>query len=100
MDQTFEEIANECHKDRIRDEFYNQNNIDNQAIQEYAMFCCWCRAYKNSQFTEQNFKEYQKEEHKKFRFWIKKRIAELFFGYTFIFDYNTFKWSSVKNSDI
>lgn len=92
MEQTFEELIELCHKDRVRDEYYKSINIDNRARQEYAKFCCWCRAFKNSQFTEQNFKEYQKQEKIKLNFWIKKRIAELFFGYKFTFNYSTYKW--------
>lgn len=96
MQQTFEELIELCHKDRVRDECYKSINIDNRARQEYAKFCCWCRAFKDSQFTEQNFKEYQKQEKIKLNFWIKKRIAELFFGYEFNFNYQTYKWERRK----
>ena len=89
----FYEIAEQCHKDRIREQRTNINKI---AELEYSSFCVWCRAYKNAQFTEQNFKEYVKTE-KDLNFWIKKRIAELFFGYTFSFDHNKMKWIKFKN---
>ncbi len=96
-DNSFEELARQVHKERVDKEYWENNNLDNRASQEYSMFCCWCRAYKNAEFTEENFKEYQRKEHIKLNFWLKKRIAELFFGYKFTFDYNTNKWSSVKN---
>lgn len=94
--EDFDEIANQIHKDRIMQEEWNSKNIDNLAKLEYSRFCVWCRVFKNSDFSEQNFKEYQKEENLKFNFWLKKRIAELFFGYEFKFDYDTMKWSSEK----
>ena len=98
MVKSFYEIAREIHKDKIRDEYWQEHNINNRARQEYAKFCIWCRAFKNADFSEQNFKIYQKEEHTNFDFWLKKRIAELFYGYEFKFDYNTMKWKSHKKS--
>ena len=88
----FYEIAEQCHKDRISEQ---RTNINNVAELEYSLFCVWCRAYKNAQFTEQNFKEYVKNE-KELSFWIKKRIFELFFNYEFNFDYNSNKWKFIK----
>lgn len=98
MVKSFYEIAREVHKDRIREEYWEKNSIDNRAKQEYAKFCIWCRAFKNADFSEQNFKLYQKQEHTHFDFWLKKRIAELFYDYEFKFDYNTMKWKSHKKS--
>ena len=94
----FYELAKEIHKDKIRDEYWQNNSLDNRARQEYAKFCIWCRAFKDGDFSEKNFKEYQKVECLKFNFWIKKRIAELFYGYEFEFDYNTMEWKSHKKS--
>ena len=98
MVKSFYEIAREVHKDRIRDEYWQKHNIDNRARQEYAKFCIWCRAFKDGDFSEKNFKIYQRQEYKHFDFWIKKKIAELFYGYEFKFDYNTMKWKSYKKS--
>ena len=98
MVKSFYEIAREVHKDRIREEYWQNNSLDNRAKQEYAKFCIWCRAFKNADFSEQNFKLYQNQEHTHFDFWLKKRIAELFYGYEFEFDSNTMKWKSRKKS--
>lgn len=92
----FYKIAKEVHKDRIKEEYLIKNNLDNQAKLEYSKFCIWCRAFKNADFSEKNFKEYQLSEGIKFNFWIKKRIAELFYDYEFEFDRNTMKWKSHK----
>lgn len=98
MVKSFYELAQEVHKDRIRDEYLQEHNLDNRTRQEYGIFCIWCRAFKNADFSEQNFKIYQKQEHKYFDFWLKKRIAELFYDYEFEFDYDTMKWKSHKKS--
>lgn len=98
MVKSFYELAQEVHKDRIRDEYLQEHNLDNRARQEYAIFCIWCRAFKGGDFSEQNFKIYQRQEYKHFDFWLKKRIAELFYGYEFEFDYYTMKWKSHKKS--
>lgn len=96
--EDFYKLAQEVHKDRTRAEFWKKNNLDNQAKIEYGKFCVWCRAFRNGYFSEKNFKEYQKEENTRFNFWLKKRIAELFYDYEFEFDYNTMKWKSHKKS--
>ena len=96
MEQDFYSILKEIHKDKVRDEFWQEHNIDNRARQEYAKFCIWCRAFKDGDFSEKNFKIYQRQEHTHFDFWLKKRIAELFYDYEFEFDYNTMKWKSHK----
>ena len=98
MVKSFYELAREVHKDRIREEYWQNNSLDNKAKQEYAKFCIWCRAFKNADFSEQNFKIYQRQEHTNFDFWLKKRIAELFYNYEFEFDYNTMKWKRTKKS--
>ena len=94
----FYKIAKQVHEYRLREEYWNKNNLDNQAKLEYSKFCVWCRAFKDSDFSEKNFKEYQLSEGIKFNFWLKKRIAELFYGYEFEFDYNTKEWKSHKKS--
>lgn len=91
----FYEIAEQCHKDRLRDEYYDKFNIDKIAKLEYSKFCVWCRVFKNAQYTEHNFKEYVKTE-KELSFWVKKKIAEMFFGYVYEFDYDTKKWHCKK----
>lgn len=88
----FYELANEVHKDRIKEEQNQRNNLNYQANLEYNLFCVWCRAFKKAQFTEQNFKEYVRTE-KDLNFWVKKKIFELFFGYEFEFNYYSNKWN-------
>lgn len=85
-----------CHEERINKEFWDSVNLDNRARLEYAKFCCWCRAFRDSKFTEQSFKDYQKQENIKLNFCIKQRIAELYFGYKFTFNYDTYKWEREK----
>ena len=92
----FYEIAKECYNDRIREEKFMAYDMKNKAQTEYAMFCCWCRAFRNSNFTEKNFKEYQRVENVKLDFWTKKEIAEQYFGYKFEFDNNSHKWKLCK----
>lgn len=87
MDE-FYKIAKQVHKDRLRDEFWDKNNIDNRAKREYNIFCVWCRAFKDGDFSEDNFKEYRKVENVKLDSWTRKRIAELFYGYEYIFEYD------------
>lgn len=94
--EDFYKLAQEVHKDRTRAEFWGKNNLDNQAKIEYGKFCVWCRAFRNGDFSEKNFKEYQKEENTRFNFWLKKRIAELYFNYKFEFNHDTMKWKSQK----
>lgn len=98
MVKSFYEMAREVHKDRTREEYWQNNSLDNRAKQEYAKFCIWCRAFKDGDFSEKNFKIYQKEEQTKLDFWLKKRIAELFYNYCFEFNYKTMKWKSYKKS--
>ena len=88
----FYEIAEQCHKDRIKKQKTDINNI---AELEYNLFCAWCRAFKNSDFSEQNFKQYVKTE-RDLNFWLKKLIFELFFNYEFNFNYDTKKWKAEK----
>ena len=95
MKTEFYKLLEECHKDRLRDEYYDKFNIDKIAKLEYAQFCIWCRIFKNYQYTEHNFKEYVKTE-KELSFWVKKKIAEMFFGYVYEFDYDTKKWHCKK----
>ena len=91
----FLKIAEECHKDRIRERERLRHDINYQARLEYSLFCAWCNAFKNAQYTERNFKEYVKTE-KELSFWVKKKIAEMFFDYEYSFDYETKKWHCNK----
>lgn len=88
-------ILEECHNDRIKEQERLKHDINYQAKLEYSLFCAWCNAYKNAQYNEQNFKEYLKTE-KELSFWIKKNIAEMYFGYEYNFDNNTMSWSCKK----
>lgn len=88
-------ILEECHNDRIKEQERLKHDINYQAQLEYSLFCAWCNAYKNAQYTEQNFRQYLKTE-KKLSFWIKKKIAETYFGYAFTFDSETMKSTFTK----
>ena len=96
----FYKIAKEVYKDRIKEEYLIKNNLDNQAKLEYSKFCIWCRAFKNADFSEKNFKEYILKEKIKLNFWVKKKIAELFFNYKFKYNNSTMKWEKEKNKVI
>ena len=96
MDNEFYQIATECHEDRIMKEKNLQYDLDRKARFEFSSFRIWCRVYKNSEFSEQNFKEYVSKI-KNIDFWTKKKIAELFFGYTYTYDSQTDKWTCHKS---
>lgn len=96
MDNFTAEQIEKAYQDFKRREYAKNFTTDNIAACEYAKFCIWCRAFKNADFSESNFKEYQQKEHTNFDFWLKKRIAELFFGYKFTFNYDTMKWQREK----
>lgn len=98
MEQDFYDLAKKIHDENIKYIQQQSNNIDNMSKLEYAKFCVWCRAFKNADFSEENFKQYQLDEKVKLNNYIKKRISELYFDYEFEFDYNTMKWKSHKKS--
>ena len=93
----FYKIAKQVYEDRLREEYWKKNNLDNQAKLEYSKFCVWCRAFKDADFSEKNFKEYQLSEGIKFNFWLKKRIAELFYNYKIIYNNKLKKWVFKKD---
>ena len=82
----FYTLAYQVHDDKIRDENLKRYDVDYQAKIEYLKFKVWCRAFKDADFSENNFKAYQKEENVLINFWIKKRIAELFYNYKIIYN--------------
>lgn len=88
-------ILEECHNDRIKEQERLKNDINYQAKLEYSLFCVWCNAYKNKQYTEQNFRQYLKTE-KELSFWIKKKIAETYFGYKYNYNYKTMNLTCKK----
>ena len=88
-------ILEECHNDRIKEQERLKHDINYQAKLEYSLFCAWCNAFKNAQYTEQNFKEYVKTK-KELSFWVKKKIAETYFDYAFTFDSETMKSTFTK----
>lgn len=88
-------LLNDCAKDRLKEQERLRHDINHIAKLEYSLFCAWCNAFKNAQYTEQNFKEYVKTE-KELSFWVKKKIAEIFFGYIYEFDHDTNKWHCKK----
>lgn len=96
MNEDFYTIANKVHNDRILKEYNDSIKIDTIINKEYSMFCCWCYAFGKEE-NEKSFKEYLAKENKNLNFWIKKRIAELFFEYNFIYDDQGKKWKAYKN---
>lgn len=94
----FYKILKECSKDRLKEHQHQQNDINNQAATEFSLFKAWCRAYKNSEFTEKNFKEYSSNVKPNLSFWIKKKIFEMYYNYTFDYDYQYQKWICIKQS--
>ena len=95
METGLYKLLEECHNDIIKEQERLKHDINYQSKLEYSLFCAWCNAYKEGQYTEQNFRQYLKTE-KKLSFWIKKKIAEMFFGYVYEFDYDTKKWHCKK----
>ncbi len=88
-------LLNECAKDRLKEQERLRHDINHIAKLEYSLFCAWCNAFKNAQYNEQNFKEYARTE-KELSFWVKKKIAEMFFDYIYEFDHDTNKWHCKK----
>lgn len=95
METGLYKLLEECHNDRIKELELLKHDINYQSKLEYSLFCAWCNAFKNAQYTEHNFKEYVKTE-KELSFWVKKKIAEMFFGYIYEFDHDTNKWLCKK----
>lgn len=91
----FYNIAEKCYKDRILEQEKLKNDISYVARLEYSLFCVWCNAFRNCQYSETNFKYYVRNI-KNLSFWIKKKIAEMYFGYVYEFDYDTKKWNCTK----
>ena len=95
--EDFYKIAEDTRNERLYYEAIKKQGLDYKAKLEYSLFCAWCRAFKNSEFTEKNFKTYQIKEKKNINFYVKKRIAELYFGYSSTYDDKTSKWVFSKN---
>ena len=93
--QDFYSMARQIHNNKVRDEYLKNKSLEYIVNVEYSIFCCWCRAF-NKEENEINFKLYQKQENKSINFWVKKRIAELFFNYNFEYDYENKKWKYKK----
>ena len=92
-------ILEKCHQDKMKEKELERININNIARIEYNVFCAWCNAFKDAQYTEQNFREYVNSV-RKLNFWIKKKIGEIFFNYKYTFNYNTKEWSCVKEKTV
>lgn len=92
MINEFYKIALQVHKERKKQELWDEYDLDNITRKEYAKFCVWSRAFNNGDFSEKSLKKYQKSEHTNFSFWLKKRMAEMFYGYEFEYNYQTKKW--------
>lgn len=98
MVNDFYKLALQTYKERKKQEMWKDLDLDNQARREYAKFCVWSRGYNNSDFSEKSFKRYQREENLQLNFWLKKRIAEMFYGYKFEFNYETHEWKRITNN--
>ena len=92
---TFEELALEVQKDRLRAEREKLESVEYRTQVIYSMFNIWCRI-NDKQPVEKEVNVFLKEQYPDLEFHIKKRLFERFFGYEFSFDYNTNKWKSKK----
>lgn len=99
MDALFYKELKDCREERLRQERALKQSIDYESNLEYCLFKIWCKVYKNAQYTEQNFREYAKNE-KKLSFWVKKKIAETYFGYDFNYSHNDDKWHCIKRKTV
>ena len=95
----FYELAKLCHQDRVNAEQDKLKNLDNQASVLYNTFCIWCRI-NGKKALEKYFKEYLSTKDKEVDFWLKKKVFEKYFGYTFEYDYDKKKWISKKNKAV
>lgn len=111
-------MLKEIHDSRIEEEYNYRNSIDYIADIEYIDYCIWCRVkfpifiadtnkYAVNEMKEKRFKniklfrEYLKSEKKTFNrhipdFWIKKKIAEKYFGYKYVFNNQNNRWKASK----
>lgn len=90
----FNEMIEQCHKERMFKEWLNKTSFKNRCETEYALFSVWCRI-NEIEPTENNFKIYVKENSKDFNFWESKYIYETYFNYKFNYENN--KWHCIKN---
>ena len=95
----FEELAQLVHKDRVRQEREEQEDLENRVRIIYSNFCIWCRV-QDKYATEEEMNNYLREEYPDLPFYLKKKLLEKYFGYTFTFNYDTNKWQSKKNNAI
>lgn len=97
----FNEMIEQCHKERRLKEWLNSISTRNKCDYEYALFSIYCRI-NEIEPTENNFKKYIKNENKTFDFWENNYIYETYFGYEFSYEYInenselTVKWHSIK----
>lgn len=91
----FNDLIEQCHKERKFKEWCNRTSLISKCDYEYALFSIWCRM-NEKQPTEENFKDYIKAENKSFDFWQNKYIYETYFNYEFCYDYETKKWHCNK----
>ena len=98
MENTFEKIIGEVQIERLKEQALNQDILVNRARREYALFCCWCNAFRHGKEKDnaETFGQYIKAENVKLDFWTKKKIAEAYFGYSYEFDLEKGKWKIKK----
>lgn len=96
MEDDFYTIARQVHEERVRDEYWERNSIDYKAKTVMTDFRIWCRINEKDCDDENIFKEYLKAENPEVNFWVRKRIAEVYWNYVYTFDYQKQKWNAVK----
>lgn len=92
--ETFEETIREMIRERQKEEHAQYLCSLRKCENEIALFKCWCNAFKGGDGKDnaEVFAEYLKENDINLDFWVRKQIAEKYFGFKFEFDYKTMKW--------
>lgn len=96
MEDDFYELATKVHNERIQAEKSLHNSLKYRAGITMTYFRVWCFANERDYKSEGVFKEYLKAENPELSFWIKKYIAENFWGYEYWYDNNKNKWIVTK----
>jgi hypothetical protein len=73
----------------------DKNSIQYKADVAFTHFRIWCHINETTE-NETNFKIYVKSIKKGLDFWVKKQIAEVYFGYKYTYNYKTNQWQGSK----
>lgn len=95
-DDGFYTIARQVHNERIQAEKSLHNSMKYRAGIAMTYFHVWCFVNERDYKCEDVFKEYLKVENPELNFWIKKYIAENFWGYKYKYDNHKNKWIVTK----